>query len=619
MSGSSLFAELKRRNVIRMAGLYLVGAWLITQVVDTIFPMFGAPDWLMRSIVIVLAIGFVPALVFAWVFAFTPDGFKLDAVVAAADSIGSRTAQRMNLAIVAVLLLALTYFGVDKFVFSPQREATLQLEAEKQGAARATERVAGKAVAAIPAKSIAVLPLVNGSGDKDQQYFSDGLSEDLITALSQFDGLKVIGRNSAFQFRNSKDSSKVIGAKLGVAHLLEGSVRRAGDTVRITAQLVEAADGSTLWSQHFDRPFKDLFALQDEITSAVASALKAQLLTGPDAAMQSDHPPSGNMDAYTAYLQGKFYRTRGTQADLRKAIDAYTTATRIDPRYAQAYAMISHAWTDLATQFLGGTPAQQAYAQARAAATSALALNPDLAAVHVARGRLLSTADFNWAQAETEYRRAVQLAPNDGDVKFSLGVLLATLGNPGQAVDLTRQALAADPLHASWYYWLATYLAPVGRLDEAEQAIRKAIELQPEAAVYYEQLAVIEILRGNAKAALISAGQEPAGVWHDIALALALQIGDDREAADAALQALVDAQADVAAYQIADVYALRNDADKVFEWLDRAWVNRDPGVAYLLYDPFILRYRDDPRFSAFARKIGLPMPGATSASMGSGH
>jgi len=608
----SLIAEIKRRNVIRMAGLYLVGAWLIVQVAGTVLPMFGAPQWVPRSMVILLAIGLVPALAFAWMFELTPDGIKRDAQVHPSESIAPQTAQRMNRMIIAALALAIVYFGFDKFVLGPRHELAIQAAAEQAADARVAAQDAAKTDAAAPAKSIAVLPLANASGDADQQYFSDGLSEDLITALSQFDGLKVISRNSAFQFRDSKDDAQTIGAKLGVAHLLEGSVRRLGDTVRITAQLVNAGDGSTLWSQHYDRPYRDLFALQDEITRAVAGALKTRLLTGTGA--QGERPPSGNLAAYNAYLQGNFYDARGTEADLRKAIDAYATATRLDPRYARAWAEMSSMSTGLAGSFLAGVPAQQAYQQARSAADTALALAPDLADAHAARGYLFLMADLNWTAAEAEYRRALELAPNDAGAKFSLGNLLATLGQPGRAVELTRQALAADPLRASRHAWLANYLLALGRLDEAAQAVGKAIGLQPAGASYYEILATIEILRGDAKAALLAARQEPAGIWRDVALALALQIGDDRAAADAALKSLIDTQSDGVAYQIAQAYALRRDPDAMFAWLDRAWANRDPGVGYLLYDPIVLRYKSDPRFAALCRKVGLPLPGAAASA-----
>jgi TolB-like protein len=236
------------------------------------------------------------------------------------------------------------------------------------------------------AASIAVLPLANESGEASQQYFSDGISEDLITALSQFPGLKVIGRTSAFQFRDPKEDSRSIGAKLGVAHLLEGSVRRSGEIVRVSAQLIDTADGTTEWSERYDRPYKDLFALQDEITRAVAGALKTKLLPGEHAAAQSEQPPSGNVEAYNALLQGRFYYVRDTEVDGRKAIEFLTRATQLDPRYALAWSELSHTWIFLSGDFLEGAAAQEANAKAREAADRALALSPDLAAAHNVRG-----------------------------------------------------------------------------------------------------------------------------------------------------------------------------------------------------------------------------------------
>jgi TolB-like protein/Tfp pilus assembly protein PilF len=454
--------------------------------------------------------------------------------------------------------------------------------------------------------SIAVLPLANESGDAAQQYFSDGISEDLITALSQFPGLNVIGRSSSFQFRDSKEDSRSIGAKLGVTHLLEGSVRRSGDMVRVSAELINAANGITQWSERYDRPYKDLFELQDEITREVAGALRTKLLPGGHAAAQSERPPSGSLEAYNAVLQGQFYASRG--ADLRKAIESFSQATELDPRYALAWSLLSRTWTGLGVKYLEGAAAQEAYVKARAAAEQALTLAPDLAAAHVARGYVLQNADFDWRGAEAEDRRALELAPNDGFAKFNLGNRLASFGQLEQAIALTREALATEPLRANWYNWLAVYLSGLNRLDEAERAIRRALELQPTAVSYYETLTIIEIQRGNAKAALAAAQQEVPGVWQDVALTLARQIGSDRSAADVALKALIDKNAGGAAYQIAEVYALRNDSNETFAWLDRAWNGRDAGIQNLLYDPFILRYKDDPRFAAFCKKVGFPTP-----------
>ena len=605
------FHELRRRNVFRMAGLYVVGAWLIIQVSGTVLPMFDAPPWLARSLVFLLAIGFVPALIFSWVFELTPEGLRREGEVPAEQSIMSETGQRMNHMIIAVLVLALAFFGFDKFVLTPKREAALVTSAHEEAAKQAT----APAAPAANDKSIAVLPLANASGNKDEQFFSDGLSENLIIALSQFEGLTVIGRNSSFQFRDSKDDSRTIGEKLGVATLLEGSVQHAGDVVRVSAELINAANGHTLWSERYDRPYKDLFALQDDITKQVASALKTKLLTGSGSAAQSDHPPSGNLEAYTAFLQGKFYVARLTEVDSREAIKQFTAATRLDPDYALAWAELSQAATALAARYLEGAPAQSTYAQAREAANKALALAPDSAAAHGALGFVHLTADFDWTGAESEYRRALELAPNDGKAKFNLGELLAALGQPEKAIELTHQALATDPLNQRWYSFLATYLSALGRQDEARQAIVKAIALQPTGTSVHETLTIIEILRGDAKAAMAAAQQEPPGPWHDFAVTLALQVGGDEAAADAAVKDMTERYATLAPYQTAEVHALRNDADKTFEWLDRAWASRDPGIEYLLTDPLILRFRDDPRFAAFCKKAGLPTT-TTAKAMG---
>lgn len=502
-----------------------------------------------------------------------------------------------------MVLLGLGYFALCKR-HSPA--AVVAIPAPTRSAA--TPASAGAS------NSIAVLPLSNLSGDPNQRYFSDGLSESLITALAQIPALKVIGKSSSFLFRDSKESPHQIGEKLGVAHLLVGSVERFGDQIRVSAELIDTSDGVTVWSQQYDRAYQNLFALQDEITRAVAKALKAKLLPGASAANEDDRPPCGSLPAYNALLEGRFYFDRVTEGNLPKAIDYFTEATRIDPKYALAWAELGRAESGLAGDFLNPAPARQANAKARAAVLKALALDPQLALEHAARGYVLMHADFDWQGAEAEYRRALAPAPRDSDMQFFLGSILATTGQVPEAIALTLQALSKDPLKANWYMWRAIYLSGVHRLDEAQQAVGKAIELQPTAAGYHEELAVILIQRGEAAAALQAAQQEPAGSgWRAIALALARQAGPDRSAADAALKTLIRKDGANASYQIAQVYALRGDANATFQWLDRAWSNRDPGIEYLLYDPFIVRFKDDPRFAAFCRKVGLPVPGEASA------
>ena len=603
MNPRNFFAELKRRNVYKVAAAYLVVSWLLIQAASILFPTFDAPASAMKVLVIILAIGFPIALAFSWAFEITPEGVVRESDIETGKSIAHHTGRKIVglTAVVAVIAAGLLAFQL----WGPKRSTTAP--GETASAVRAP------ATATIPDKSIAVLPLTNEGGAKDEQYFSDGLSEDLITALSQFAGLKVIGRNSSFQFRDSKDDSKTIGAKLGVAHLLEGSVRRAADAVRISAELINAADGTTLWSQHYDRPYKDLFQLQDDITTAVANALKAKLLNTNDAAAQSDRPPSGNLAAYNAYLQGNFYAQRNTEADYRKAIDFYETAVSLDPQYAWVYAALGRAQIFLGDYF-HGAQAQQIFSAARSSINTALKLDPDSGAAHGARALLLAFADLDFPGAKAEFERAVQLAPTDLNLRASLCQMQAAFGNPEGAVEPIKQTLAIDPRNAGWYGLLAIDLMAVGRLDEAEQAYKDQSTLEPTEAAPKARLSSVEVVRGNAAAALERAEQVPPGELRDFALANARQIGNDKAAADAALKSLIDQYGQSDAYLIARVYALRKDPDKVFEWLDRAWANRDNNVCIVYYDPFILPYKNDPRFAAFCQKIGLPTPAELAAS-----
>jgi TolB-like protein/Tfp pilus assembly protein PilF len=508
--------ELQRRNVMRMAGLYLVGAWLVTQVASTLFPTFGAPDWALRILVIVLALAFVPALLFAWVYELTPEGLKRESEVERNASITPQTGQRMEHAIVVLLALALGYFAFDRFVLAPRREAVSVAQAV-QAAEKAAVARAAKAPR-VPKRSIAVLPLAN-AGASDQQFFADGLSEALIVALSQFDDLKVIGRNSAFQFRGSNEGSSAIGAKLGVRHLLEGSVQHAGDVVRVSLELIDAPSGQALWSQRYDRPYKDLFKLQDEITDAVAGALKTRLETN-GAPVQSDRPPSGNLDAYSAYLLGQFHLRRNTEADARAAITQLERAVDIDPAYGAAYGLMARVWTGIGTNFAAGEEMRRMYANAQAAVDRALALAPGLGATHAAYARLLM-ARLEWRASDAEIRRALELAPGDGEVLFLLGRAEARHGRLREAVVLTRRSLATDPLNSRNYAWLATYLMSLDRMGEAEAAIDKAIELEPKSVYNHVLLTIAKVLQGDAAGAQVAAEAEPDGGWRDFALALA--------------------------------------------------------------------------------------------------
>jgi TolB-like protein len=319
----SFFGELKRRNVIRMAGLYLVGAWLLTQVASTVLPMFGAPDWLPRSIVSLLAIGFIPALIFSWVFELTPEGLKRDEDVAPEQSIAPQTGRRMDRTIIVVLALALGYFAFDKFVLTPRREAALTASA-----------LPNESKSVINEKSIAVLPFENLSSDKENAYFADGIQDEILTRLSKIADLKVISRTSTQHYKSAPENLPEIARQLGVAHILEGSVQKSGDAVRVNVQLIKAATDSHLWADTFDRKLTDIFSVESEVAKAIAEQLRAHLSGREEQVIAAK--PTDNPEAYNAYLRGLAYnlKTADTPANSLGAQKYLREAVRLDPKFA---------------------------------------------------------------------------------------------------------------------------------------------------------------------------------------------------------------------------------------------------------------------------------------------
>lgn len=582
-------AELRKRKVFQVAIGYLAVAWLLVQVTATVLPAFDLPVWALRLVVLLFALGFPIAVLMAWALELTPEGVKLD--------VGTSGGKRMLAIAAALMTVALGWFFRGHVL--PARHAAPVAQASAASAAPTQPKV--------QERSIAVLPLVNASNDPDQQFFSDGLSENLIDSLSRFDGLKVIGRTSAFQFRDSKDDSRTIGRKLGVAYLLNGSVQRADDVVRISASLIKAADGSTLWAEHYDRPYRNLFALQDQIARAVADALQVELLSAGAATKQDNRPPSGNLDAYAAYLHGmQFYY----QGDSRQMIKYLALATRLDPGYVAAWAYLSVAWARQGTQDTGAQ-AQADYRQARIATDKALALAPDLGLTHAVRGNLLLSADFDWRGALAEFRRAIELAPEIGAIHSGYSRTLAANGKLREAIVQKQFALSIDPRMVGERFRYADLLIATGRLGEAEKEVETAVELsgwtQPQ--TFYRLR--FALLRGDAKAALEAAGQVDPNM-RDLSLALAAQIGPDRAAADAALAKFLRDHEDWGQrrpYDLASLYALHDDVDGTVEWLDRTWTRRDVDILQVLSDPAMLQFRNDPKFIAFCAKIGLPSPG----------
>jgi len=594
MNPTSFFAELKRRNVLRAGAFYAASAWLLVQVATQVFPFFQIANWLVRWIIVAAAIGFPFWILFAWLYQWTPQGLQREQPAAPLQPEARQSRRNMDRWIMAILAIAVVLLLTDKLVLRERADQST----------------------GIPEKSIAVLPMINSTADPANEYFSDGMSEEFISSLSRLRDLKVIGRTSSFQFKGKTDNSKTIGEKLGVYYLLEGSVRKSADRMRIAVALIKSGDGVTVWSEIYDRDLKDIFAVQSEIAGAVAKELKVALLgtDGQTTQLATVAKPSNqNVEAYNALLQGNFYNSRNTAEETRQAIGYYEDAIRLDPRYALAYAKLSVAARNLATGYgsIATQEINEVTAKARASAQSALGLDPNLAEAHSAQGVVLRDIDFNFAGAEPEYRRAFELAPQNPAVISSLANLTAQLGKLEEGVALQQRAIALDPLRIQSHFNLALYFVALGRYDEAEAGLRMAIALHPQSVQNYLWLAIIEIRRGNPGAAVDLAKQETDPFWRTFGLALAQFANGDRVEADAALQKLIDEDADDAGSQIAQIYAFRKEPEKMFEWLEHAWTTHDVGVTELRSNPLLRAYKDDPRFLAFAQKIGVMPKTAT--------
>ena len=610
----SLLAELKRRNVIRMAGLYLVGAWLIVQVAGTVLPIFHTPDWAMQALVTLVVIGFVPMLVFAWVFELTPEGIKRDADVDPARSIAPQTALRMNRMIVAMLLLALLYFGFRKFVLAPRRDAALV----------ATTQAAAQAMPDTDRKSIAVLPFVNMSGDKDNEYFSDGISEEILNVLARTPDLHVAARTSSFAFKGKTKEVPAIARELNVRMVLEGSVRKQDDRVRITAQLIDAKTGYHVWSQTYDRQLQDIFAIQDEIAKAIGAELEVKLADASEAGKTS--AGTSNVKAYDLYLRGiALWHTRKGEA-LWQAIGLFEQATAADPKFAQGYAGQA-----LVYAVLGGYSSRisktHSAALARDFAERALALDPSLPEPYAALGSVART-ERRWATAEALFNRALVLRPSfatgyqwRGTLLLSKGDLAGALAALGRASELDPRALVVAENHA---YILST----LGRTAESNARCTKALAFAPDYGPCLSDMAFNHLLLGDLAGARtlldkLAALAKPGASSLDREILEALAGHGDWHAAAARLAALpYDGNLDPASitrledYQIPGVLVLLGENTLALDYVETLAGNIGANASWAVMNPAMDPIRCEPRFKAVMVRLQATDPHAPKVCAG---
>jgi adenylate cyclase len=500
----------------------------------------------------------------------------------------ARSSARRSRGLLAVALAALTvalgYVVMDKVWLS------------KRAVARQT------AVApAVAEKSVAVLPFVNMSDDKSNEYFSDGLSEELIGLLTKIPELKVPARTSSFYFKGKQATIAEIAKALGVAHVLEGSVRKSGDTLRITAQLIRADDGYDMWSQTYDRKLDDIFKVQDEISAAVVKALKLTLLEGgmPKA------KPVANQEAYALFLQSRSLHYRGTYADVQKAILYAERAVKLDPDFAPAWAAIADSLVYEYGSY-GGSH-QEVRARAFAAAETALRLDPNLSDGHLAMARVLGELDWNWAAADRELQAALALDPNNVLALEISSSYALYRGRNEEALRLAQRAATLDAASVDAYSAIGDVHFASGRFAEAESAYRKGTELNPTRAGLHLSLGTALLARGEPAQALGVMQQETDAGIQPYGLALAFDALGRRGDADRALAVLETKYADSNAAAIASVYACRKESDKAFAWLDRAYQQRDGGLAAFKFDPCAKNLRADPRFKTLLDQLNLPL------------
>jgi TolB-like protein/Flp pilus assembly protein TadD len=591
----SLFNELKRRNVFKVAIAYIVVAWFVLQVADVVLNNITAPGWVFKVLMLFVAIGFPFAVIFAWAFEMTPEGLKRESEVDRSQSITPVTGKKLNMMITGLLVLALGYFAYDKFVLSAGRDAAL-VEATTQAVTEAPEPVVQEP--AETEKSIAVLPFINMSSDVEQEYFSDGLSEELLNLLAKIPELKVASRSSSFQFKGEKFDLKEVAQKLDVAHVLEGSVRKSGDQLRVTAQLIKAEDGYHMWSETYDRSLDNIFAIQDEISAAVVEALKIELLGEAPKAEVVDP------EAYALVLKARYLYAKWGKENFENAVTAYQQALAIDPGYAEAWAGLSV--TYLSQTQSGYLTSDKGVVLARQAVEKALEVNPNLAAAWARLALIQGMFEWDWAGAELSIQRGMELAPLDERVLSAAANLAGNIGKPEEALRLHQQILLADPLNVIALYNIGNILFKMGRFDESEAAYRRLLELNPEDWGTHTQLALIMLFLDRPQEAWAELELEVDPQQQEIGRIIVLPVlGRDTEALER-LDAFIGQNQSWASYPIAGIYAMRGDVDTAFTWLDHAYQRRDLLMIDMLNDPLLVSLHDDPRWVELLDKMNLP-------------
>jgi len=588
----SFFDELKRRNVLRVAAAYIVASWLVIQVVETLFPVFGFSDAAIRGVVIVLAVCLIPVLILAWAFELTPEGLKLERDIHSEAITQPQSSRKLDSMIMLVLALALGYFALDKFVLDPARDEEFLEEMKKDIRSDALLESFGD-------KSIAVLPFVDMSPNKDQEYMSDGIAEELLNLLAKVPELRVVSRSSAFAFKGKGINIPDIASQLDVVYVLEGSVRQAGDQLRITAQLIEAGTDTHLWSETYDRKLENIFQIQDDISAKVVEQLKITLLGEAPRSQQIDE------QAYRMALQARYFWNRRAEGDADAALELYKHALELAPEYAPAWAGISVVYSDRADK--GKIPREEGIALSRRAAERAYELDPNLADAQIRMGQWWGRSG-EYAKQRKAYETALELEPNNPTALSVMGNVYANLGDFQKAIALHEQAEAIDPLGALWPGMLCGLYVQVGRIEDAENAARRAYDRSGRISTYLGRMAYIYSIQGRHEDVLrlledrtedwAKEGFFLAATYLHMAIAYhhAGRLEEAGEMADK-LDALDDRYESL---WFTALYAMQGDLDTAFAWFEKA--SKEFPRHDVEYEPYLRTMMSDPRWeSALAR------------------
>jgi TolB-like protein/Flp pilus assembly protein TadD len=589
----SLFNELKRRNVLRAGIAYLAGAWLLIQIAETIFPLFGFGDTPARIVVILLSIAFVPVLIFAWAFELTSEGIKKESEVDRTQSFTPNSVRKFDRAIMIVLALALGYFAVDKFVLSESREAIIAETARQEGRSETLMGFYGE-------KSIVVLPFVNMSSDVEQEYFSDGISEELLNLLAKIPELRVISRTSAFSFKGQNLEIPEIAKKLNVSHVLEGSVRKAGNTIRITAQLIDARSDMHLWSRTYDRDLKDIFAIQDEVAASVVDELEISLLSDLPKVRETDP------EAYALFLQARFFIGQvATEESTLTAIELLKQALEIDDTYVPAWVLLANANGNMMNW--DALPLEEAEVRARAAIQSGFEVDPNDPAVLGLLGLHKITLDNDIPGSVPYLRRALELDPLNYLALENTEVLFFYLGRYDESVSILEYLLNLEPLNIIFRANLIAPYCAAGRFQDALELAEAIHEAQPDKSAFAFWEPYLKLRLGDAQGALEAATHMQPPESRLVITAQAYhELGNKQEfeSAFTELLSLVESNPE-SAFFMALLYAYLGDTDAAFNWLDRA--DAIGSLSVMPYDMYYSNLHDDPRWSALQARRGISL------------